>query len=136
MANLNEKIETKVNRKLNKLPVPWSSNIPKRYKINAINGDLHRAKWIATDFEKEIVQIKEKFLVANFPSRFINSVCNDFLNKDNNHKNIYFIISPGFFDVKPPVILIEIPYCDKNEIAPKPFIKKFNKFTMINMTSE
>ena len=62
--------------------MPWSSNIPKCYKRNAINGDLHRAKRIATDFDNEIVQIKEKFLAANFPPRFINSVCNDFLNKD------------------------------------------------------
>ena len=109
LVNLNGKIEIKVYRKLNKLPVPWSSNIPKRYKRNVINGDLHRAKRIATDFDKEIVQIKEKFLAANFPPRFINDVCNDFLNKDNYHENIDFIIPPGFFDVKLAVILIEIP---------------------------
>ena len=42
--------------------------------------------------------------------------------------NIHFIIPPGFFDVKLPVILIEIPYFDKNEVASKQFIKKFNKF--------
>ena len=59
----------------------WSSKTPKQYKRNIINGDLHRAKQIATDFEKEIVEIKKKFLAANFPSRFINSVCNDFLSK-------------------------------------------------------
>ena len=129
LVNLNGKIETKVYRKPTKLPVPWSSNIPKRYKRNAINGDLHSSKRIATDFEKEIIQIQKKFLEANFRSRFINSVCNDFLNKENNHENIDFIIPPGFFDVKPPVILIEIPYCDKNEMASKQFIKKFNKFT-------
>ena len=41
-------------------------NIPKRYKRNPINGDMNRAKRIATDFENEIVQIKEKFLAANF----------------------------------------------------------------------
>ena len=52
LVNLNRKIETKVYRKLNKLPVPRSSIIPKRYKRNAIDGDLHRAKRIATDFEK------------------------------------------------------------------------------------
>ena len=45
------------------------------------------------------------------------------------HKNIDFIIPPVFFEVKPPVILTEIPYCDKNEVASKQFIKKFNKFT-------
>ena len=128
-VNLNGEIETKVYRKLNKLPVTWSSNIPKRYMRNAINGDLHRVKRIAPDFDKEVVQIKEKFLAANFPPRLINSACNDFLNKDNNHENIDFIILPGFFNVKPPVISIEIPYCDKNEVASKQFIKKFNKFT-------
>ena len=104
LVNLNGKIETKVYRKPTKLPVPWSSNIPERYKRNAINGDLHRSKRIATDSEKEIIQIKKKFLAANFPSRFINSVCNDFLNKENNHENIDFIMPPGFYDVKPPVI--------------------------------
>ena len=46
-------IETKVYRKTTKLPVPWSSNIPKRYKRNTINTDLYRAKRIAT--------IKRKF---------------------------------------------------------------------------
>ena len=73
--------------------------------------------------------MKKEFLAANFPSKFINSVCNDFLNKENNHENIDFVIPPGLFDVKPAVILIEIPYCDKNEVASKQFIKKFNKFT-------
>ena len=51
------------------------------------------------------------------------------LNKENNHENIDFIIPPGFFNVKSPVILIEIPYRDKNEVASKQFIKKINKFT-------
>ena len=92
------------------LPVPFSSNILKRCKRNAINGDLHRAKRIAADFEKEIVQIKEKIVAVNFPSRFINSVYNDFLKKDNNHENIDFIIPAKFFDLKLPDILIEIPY--------------------------
>ena len=50
-----------------------------------------------------------------------------FDNKDNNHENFDFIIPPGFFDVKLPVILIEIPYCKKKyEVASKQFIKKFN----------
>ena len=32
---------------------------------------------------------------------------------------IDFIVPPGFFNVKPPVILIEIPHYDKNEVASK-----------------
>ena len=39
------------------------------------------------------------------------------------------MVSLDFFHVKLPVVLIEIPYCDKNEFASKQFIKKFKKFT-------
>ena len=58
LVNLNRKMETNVYRKQNKLPVPWSSNIPKRYKRNAINGGLHRAKRIAADSKKGIDKLK------------------------------------------------------------------------------
>ena len=36
--------------KTKKLPVHWTSEIPVRYKYNAIIGELHRAKKIATNF--------------------------------------------------------------------------------------
>ena len=68
-------------------------------------------------------------MAADFPSKFKDSACNDFLNKENDHKIIDFITPPGFFDVRLPVILIEVLYCDKNEVASKQFIKTFNKFT-------
>ena len=35
-------IKTKVHRNERKLPVHWTSKIPKRYKRNAINADLNR----------------------------------------------------------------------------------------------
>ena len=41
----NDIIKTEVYRKSNKFPVHWKSQIPKRCKRNAINGDLHRS-WI------------------------------------------------------------------------------------------
>ena len=44
LANLNGKIETEIYRKPTKLPVPWSSNITKCYKSNAISCDLYRSK--------------------------------------------------------------------------------------------
>ena len=37
-------ITTEVFRKTVKLPVHWSSRVPKRYKRNAVIGDLHRSK--------------------------------------------------------------------------------------------
>ena len=75
----NGKIETAVYGKSTKLPVPWSSNIPKRYKRNAINADLH-PKWISTNFDKEIYQVKKKFLAANYPKTFVESVIRNFEN--------------------------------------------------------
>ena len=74
-------IETKVYRKTTKLPVPWSSNIPKRYKRNTINTDLYRAKRIATNLDNKLVIIKKKFLAADYPHKFINSVINTFIEK-------------------------------------------------------
>ena len=43
-------IETRVHRKKTKLPTPWTSNIPKRYKGNTIKVELYWAKCIASNF--------------------------------------------------------------------------------------
>ena len=37
----NGMIETRVHRKKTKLPTPWTSNIPKRYKWNTIKTELY-----------------------------------------------------------------------------------------------
>ena len=119
-------IETKVYRKTTKIPVPWASNIPKRYKRNTINTDLYRAKRIASNLDNELVIIKKKFLAADYPHKFINSVINTFIEKENEKEEEYSI-PPNFFEIPKPVI--EIPFCVKNEIAFKQFTKKFNYFT-------
>ena len=41
----------------------------------------------------------------------------------------YYIIPLGFFDIPKRVVLVEIPYCPKNEEFSKRFMKKFNVFT-------
>ena len=99
----------------------------KRYKRNTINTDLYRAKGIATNLDKELVIIKRKFLAANYPHRFINSVINTFNEKENKKEES--LIPQSFFEIPKPVILTEIPFCVKNEIASKKLIKKFNCFT-------
>ena len=67
-------IETKVYRKTTKLTVSWALDIPKRYKRNTINTDLYRAKQITLNLDNELVIIKKKFLAADYPHKFINSV--------------------------------------------------------------
>ena len=82
-------IETKVHRKTTKLPVPWALNIPKKYKRNSINTDLYRAKRITSNSDNELVIIKKKFLAADYPHKFINSVIKHLLKKKvRKKKNI------------------------------------------------
>ena len=64
--------------------VRWKSQIPKRYKRNAINGDLHRSWRISSNFYHEKSQIRSKFSSAGYPMRFVNSVINDFENKEHD----------------------------------------------------
>ena len=52
-------IKTKIHRNERKLPVHWTSKIPKRYNRNAINADLNRAARIASTFTEEIPTIKQ-----------------------------------------------------------------------------
>ena len=71
---LNNEVVTSVHRKESKLPVPWESKVPKHYKRNTLLGELHRAKRISSNFQKEVKNIKEKFSKGYFPLRLTNSV--------------------------------------------------------------
>ena len=80
---LNNEVVTSVHRKESKLPVPWESKVPKHYKRSTLLGELHCAKKISSNFQKEVKNIKEKFSKANFPLRFIKNVIAQF------NKNMY-----------------------------------------------
>ena len=72
---------TTVFRKPGKLPTFWNSQIPKRYVQNNIQGDLHRAFKIGSDFEADVQAIiTQKYLEVGYPIGFINSVINNFKN--------------------------------------------------------
>ena len=126
---INGTIETRVHRKKTKLPIPWTSNIPKRYKRNSsIKTKLYRAKRISSNFTSEVTVIKNKFESSGYPRSFVNIIIREFNAVKENNEND-FIISPRLFEEKKNVVLVEIPICLKNEISSKHFIKKFAKFT-------
>ena len=106
----------------------WTSKTQKLYKHNTVNGDLHCSKRIASNFDEEIPLIKEKFMKADYPLHFINSVVNEF-QKGKECVDESFMIPPSLFEITKPFILIEIPYCELNEIKLKHFLKKFHKVT-------
>ena len=63
---------------------------------------------------------------------FINNVIKDFLNQQktvqqNNKEGL--IIPSCFFEIEPPFLLLKLPYCEKNEVKSKDFIRKNHKFT-------
>ena len=117
-------ISTKVFTKKNKLPTPWSSNTPKRYKRNAIKGELHRASKIASSFDTEVLRIKKKFLSAGFPIRFINSVVEDFTKIPDDEP----LIPNWLFDNRL-VKTLRLPFCHNNEISSKKFIDTLEQYT-------
>ena len=55
--------------------------VPKKYKRNAILGDLHRAHKISNNFELEKQRIEKKHLSVNFPYKFIQSTFNSYQQK-------------------------------------------------------
>ena len=57
----NNEIKTQVFVKKSMYPVHWSSKVPFRYKKNAINGELQRAKKISSNSQSEIARIKASF---------------------------------------------------------------------------
>ena len=120
-------IKTSVYRSDKKLPVHWSSKIPKKYKRNAINTDLHRGKKIALNFDSELNVIRQKFKRAGYPIRFTDSVIRQFVEKDNEET----MIPSYLFEIPKNFVSVNIPYCEKNENISKNFIKKFHKFNFM-----
>ena len=132
--------DTLVYRKSSKLPTPWTSKVPKRYKRNNILGDLHRSRRISSNFQQEVEVIREKYKKAGFPIRFIDSVIRQFESRietdTTNQEEESFIIPPYLFEenTSKPFILLELPFCESNELKSKTFLKKFHKFTNSNFS--
>ena len=116
------KYKTSVNRN-RKLPTHWSSKIPKKIKRNVIRNDLHRAKKLCSNFNEGIQDIKQKYLHAKYPSRFIDSIVKDFTEKERT------VQKSSSEDDEKPVVLIRVPYCEKNEKTGPHFLTKLRQFT-------
>ena len=111
----NSAIITKVYTRSNKFPVYCSSQIPLRYKRNAITGELHRANKIVSNFSNEMKRIKIKYFQAGFPIHVINDVFHRF-----NQQKEEILILQQFFDRKE--CMIRLPFANANEKFVKSFI--------------
>ena len=93
-----------------------------------INGDLHRASKIATNFDDEVKRIKEKYKNVGFPVKFIEAVVRDFQRVPEVNEEEESIVPEWLFDEKID-FYVRIPFCPKNEEISKTFLKKLNEYT-------
>ena len=120
----NDIIETSVVVQESKIPNHWSSTVSKKYKRNAILGDLHRAHKISSNFELEKQRMKKKYLSVNFTYSFIQSTFNSYQQKCES------LIPNWLFEEKHrKTIYIRIPFCQSNEHYALKIIRKLENFT-------
>ena len=98
-----------------------------RWKSNTILGALHRAKRIATNWKEEVKVIKQSFIKSGYPAKIVNEVIHDF----ENPRGEETIIPVRWFDERIK-IGTRLPFCSKNEMESKRFIKKLNTYTKWN----
>ena len=114
--------KTSVNRN-KKMPMHWSSKVPKKIKRNIITNDLHRAKKISTDFNAETKEINQKYEKAGYPKRFVESIVKYFKERENRQSET------GKQREEKPFFPIRVPFCEKNEKIARQFLQKLNEFT-------
>ena len=114
-------IQTSVYRSDNKLPNHWNSKVPKKYKRNAINADLYRSVRTASDMDKEIKAVKEKFTKAGFPVRFTDSVIRQFDEKRREERD-EMLIPEDFFQEQKKKVFVELPFCSKSSTRSRKII--------------
>ena len=74
-------------------------------------------------YDKIISIIKSKFLKADYPVKFIDNVIDQFQkSQEGKNNNEDYLIPHFLFEEPKETIMIEIPYCEENEISPKRFI--------------
>ena len=78
---------------------------------------------MTTDFDKELIRVKAKFLHAGFPVKFINDTFFRF-----NEEKEEFLIPKWLFDETKSVV-IGLPFAPRNEKFSKCFISKLQTFT-------
>ena len=116
-------MKTQVFLKKSMYPVHWSSKVPFRYKRNAINGELHRAEKISSNFQLETARIKAKFLKAGFLYKVIENTINNFNNVDEE------LMIPRWLFPERKTVAINLPFSNKNEHFSKRFCNKLEFYT-------
>ena len=81
---------------------------------------LHHSTKIVAESQKEVTSVRKKFLKTDYSIKFIHSVINEFRNE---YEKIVMKYHKLFKEEKR-IVMVEILYCEENEIKTKNFLKK------------
>ena len=85
----------------------------------------HRsAQRIATDWKKEVKSFRLSIIKSGYPATFIQETIDEFENQENNE----MINSVHWFD-KRSSVGIRLPFCHRNKIKSRKFLRKLNSYT-------
>ena len=117
----NDIIRTEVYRKANKSLHIGNRKSQKRYKRNAISGDIYRSWRMSSNFHHEKNKISNKFLTAGYPRIFVNRMINDPEIKSMTqwYPFIHLFITH----------LIDVSFCNENKKVSNRLLKKLEAFT-------
>ena len=86
------------------------------YNRVTIKIDLHQAENISSNMEEEIQKVRKKFIKADYPRPFFNSVISQCDNK-TKEQQIYndddYITLQYLFEDEKPFTLLKLPFCEK-----------------------
>ena len=85
-----------------------SSDIPKRYKRNAISVELHWWKQILSNLDKEVQIIKSKSKPVGYPLSFTDNVIRTFQEKNIDDQNN---VVDNYHESLIPLYLFEVNKC-------------------------
>ena len=109
-------------RKITSCPY-LEASVPINYKKNATVEDSYCSNKIVSVLEKDISTIKEKYIEAGYPNRFMDSIINYF-----HQTKKYFLIQWSLFEEKKE-ISFQIPFSKRNEEKMKRIICKLQEYT-------
>ena len=118
----NNQIKTQVFVKKSMYPVHWSSKVSFRYKKNAVNSELPRARKISSNFESETVRTKAKLLKAVSAHNIIENTINNFSNVDEEYMILRWLLDER------KTVAINLPFSNKTEHFSKKFCEKLESF--------
>ena len=76
--------------------------------------------------KEKIQTLRKKFIKADYPRPFVNSVINQYNNKTKEQQidnEDDYIIPPYFFEEEKLFVLLKLAFCGQNEVKLKDFIK-------------